>query len=88
LSATERPEWLPSNFKSPEDLARSYTESQRKIHELAGEKSELLRVIGEISQENEELREALTAVVQDRVNLTAQAERLAATIQTKETILQ
>jgi hypothetical protein len=31
----ERPEWLPDNFNSPEDLARSYSEAQRKITEQA-----------------------------------------------------
>lgn len=31
----ERPEWLPENFKTPEDLLSSYKESQRKITEQA-----------------------------------------------------
>lgn len=31
----ERPEWLPENFDSPEDLAKSYTEAQRKITETS-----------------------------------------------------
>lgn len=29
----ERPEWLPENFKTPEDMARSYREAQDKIRE-------------------------------------------------------
>lgn len=36
----ERPEWLPENFKSPEDLAASYKEAERKIHELAAKAKE------------------------------------------------
>lgn len=30
----QRPEWLPDNFKSPEDLASSYKELERKLGEL------------------------------------------------------
>jgi len=38
-SAPERPEWLPEKFKSPEDLAKSYTELQSKL----GSKEEDIR---------------------------------------------
>lgn len=31
---TDRPEWLPENFKSPEDLARSYKEAQAELTRL------------------------------------------------------
>ena len=31
----ERPDWLPEKFKSPEDLAKSYTELERKLGERA-----------------------------------------------------
>ena len=31
---TDRPAWLPENFKTPEDLVKSYKESQAKISEL------------------------------------------------------
>ena len=27
----ERPEWLPEKFKTPEDMAKSYTELERKM---------------------------------------------------------
>ncbi len=30
-TATERPEWLPENFNSPEDLAKSYKELQAEL---------------------------------------------------------
>ena len=29
--AEERPEWLPENFKSPEELAKAYDESRREM---------------------------------------------------------
>lgn len=32
-TAAERPEWLPEKFKSPEDLAKSYTELEKKLGE-------------------------------------------------------
>jgi len=38
-SAPERPEWLPEKFKTPEDLAKSYTELQSKL----GSKEEDIR---------------------------------------------
>lgn len=35
VAATEgRPQWLPENFKSPEDLAKSYAEAQAEITRL------------------------------------------------------
>lgn len=47
--ADARPDWLPENFKSPEDLARSYTEAQRKITELSTQNKGLEESIGELS---------------------------------------
>lgn len=32
-TTAERPEWLPEKFKSPEDLAKSYTELEKKLGE-------------------------------------------------------
>jgi len=45
----ERPEWLPEKFKTPEDLAKSYTELQSKL----GSKDEDIRqsIIEEIQKE-------------------------------------
>lgn len=37
----QRPEWLPENFKTPEDLAKSYSEAERKIHEQGQRLSQL-----------------------------------------------
>lgn len=50
----ERPEWLPENFKSPEDLARSYSEAQRKITELAQEKKGLEESVQTLASQFEE----------------------------------
>jgi hypothetical protein len=36
----ERPSWLPEKFKSPEDLARSYTELEKKLGSGAAKKPE------------------------------------------------
>lgn len=36
-TAAERPEWLPEKFKSPEDLAKSYAELEKKL----GERNEI-----------------------------------------------
>lgn len=49
----ERPEWLPENFKSPEDLARSYSEAQRKITELSQQNKGLEESIGELAAQFE-----------------------------------
>lgn len=42
--SSDRPEWLPSNFKSPEDLAKSYSELQSKLgdHKTTEQKAQLL----------------------------------------------
>lgn len=49
-----RPDWLPDKFKSPEDLARSYSEAERELGRLRSETerqqrefSEALAAIGE-----------------------------------------
>ena len=54
----DRPEWLPANFKSPEDLARSYTESQRKITELSTQNKGLEESIGNLSAQFEQFTAA------------------------------
>jgi hypothetical protein len=37
----QRPSWLPRNFRDEQALLQSYKETQRKMHELAQENSEL-----------------------------------------------
>lgn len=54
----DRPEWLPENFKTPEDLAASYKESQRKIHEQVTAQRNLEQMIAQKDAENEQLRAA------------------------------
>ena len=54
----ERPEWLPENFKSPEDLAKSYQESQRKITELSTQNKGLEESIGNLSAQFEQFTAA------------------------------
>lgn len=44
----ERPDWLPSNFKSPEDLAQSYRESQAALTRTRQELSEVKDQVGQI----------------------------------------
>lgn len=51
--ADERPEWLPQNFNSPEDLAASYKESQRKITELSTQNKGLEESFSTLSQQFE-----------------------------------
>lgn len=54
----QRPEWLPENFESPEALARSYSEAQKKITELAQEKKGLEESINALSSQFEEFTAA------------------------------
>lgn len=51
----ERPEWLPQNFKSPEDLARSYQEAQRKITELSTTNKGMEESLGYLTSQVETL---------------------------------
>ncbi len=54
----ERPGWLPDNFSSPEDLARSYQESQRKITEQGQQLSQVrdeLESMAELVQQSQQL---------------------------------
>jgi hypothetical protein len=56
---SERPSWLPQNFRSPEDLAKSFAESVRKISSQG-------RQLSELSQENEVLTLELESLVAAR----------------------
>lgn len=37
----ERPAWLPDNFKSPEDLVKSYNEAQGRVSQLSEKQQEM-----------------------------------------------
>ncbi len=54
----ERPEWLPENFESPEALAASYKEAQRKITELSQSNKGLEDSIQSLSSQFEEFTAA------------------------------
>jgi hypothetical protein len=53
----ERPEWLPENFDTPEDLAKSYVEAQRKITETS-------QTLAEERRAREALEESVQALTQ------------------------
>jgi hypothetical protein len=63
----ERPAWLPEKYKSPEDLAKGYEESQKKLTELSdrlakyekGEKPEPATKREEATRFTEETKKAL-----------------------------
>lgn len=53
----ERPDWLPANFNSPEDLAKSYAEAQRKITELGQTNSALEQNVNELAAQFESFQQ-------------------------------
>ena len=67
---SDRPEWLPENFKRPEDLAKSYSELQTKLgnHKATEEKALLLDKILEnpelITQPNRQQQQPVQPQVQ------------------------
>jgi len=72
--ADERPDWLPENFKSPEDLARSYQEAQAKIREQGTQLNAMNDNFSALSQQLEELQAARTQV--DPAQATTQWQEL------------
>jgi hypothetical protein len=52
----ERPEWLPDKFKSPEDMARSYAEAERKISETTSQLSQYQEGYSDLHNQLEELK--------------------------------
>ncbi len=53
-TAPERPDWLPSNFNSPEDLAKSYSHATSKITEQGQELSQLRTQVAELAYAQEQ----------------------------------
>lgn len=53
-TTAERPEWLPEKFKTPEALAESYKQLERKLHEKQGIPDEYAITYGEEPVELEE----------------------------------
>ena len=54
----QRPEWLPEKFKSPEDLAKSYTELERKLTEEGENRSNLEAQLGDLYEQFESSQQA------------------------------
>jgi hypothetical protein len=54
----DRPEWLPENFKTPEDLASSYRESQRKITEETTARRNLEQLVASQQAQIEQIQAA------------------------------
>lgn len=50
----ERPDWLPENFKTPEDLAKSYQEAQNKIREQGTQLNALNENYAQLSSQFEQ----------------------------------
>lgn len=57
-SSENRPDWLPSNFKSPEDLAQSYREAQANLTRTRQELSEVKDQVGQILATQQETQRA------------------------------
>jgi hypothetical protein len=51
-----KPDWLPSNFASPEELAKSYAHSVRKLTSMGQQNAELKRELARLTAENDSLR--------------------------------
>jgi hypothetical protein len=83
------PDALPAKFhKDPAKLVEGYLSLEK---EYSRSRQELVAAYAELSlaeREIQELRQALGALVGERSTLTAQAKRLAATIEPKRSFLQ
>ncbi len=53
-----RPEWLPEKFKTPEDMARSYAEAERKISETTAQLGQYQEAYTDASSRLEQLEAA------------------------------
>lgn len=81
----ERPDWLPQQFQSPEDLAKSYQHLQRKLTEQGQEISALrdqiensddAREIAHLVAENEDLAAEVDRLREGREDLVGRISRL------------
>lgn len=54
----ERPSWLPPNFKSPEELAKSYQSAQGELTQTKQQLAELNKTVQEIAAQQEQARSA------------------------------
>jgi hypothetical protein len=77
--AEERPDWLPENFNSPEDLVKSYQEAQRKITEETSARKALEQNFSSLSEQVEALQQQSQ---QPQVDPYAQQQQLAEAYET------
>ena len=54
---SDRPEWLPEKFKSPEDMSKAYSELEKKLGQPAEEASEEPEQVEEKAEDKEEQTE-------------------------------
>jgi chromosome segregation ATPase len=76
----ERPAWLPAKFETPEAFVKSYTELERRLHELAQQRSEALRDVAQREGEIEQLQQALAMLFRERQQADEAASRLLASM--------
>ena len=51
---SDRPEWLPEKFKSPEDMAQAYAELEKKLGQAPKEDTEESEQVEEKAEDDEE----------------------------------
>lgn len=51
---SDRPEWLPENFKAPEELAKSYKEAQAELTKKAQELAETKKIADQLKQQTQQ----------------------------------
>lgn len=60
----DRPDWLPQNFKTPEDFVASYKEAERKINEEATARRNLEQVVADLQSQQQAALEQFQAAQQ------------------------
>jgi|SRR6056300_203470 len=58
---SDRPEWLPEKFKSPEDMSKAYSELEKKLGQPTEESKEESEQVEEKAEDNEEQTEENTS---------------------------
>jgi len=58
---SDRPEWLPEKFKSPEDMSKAYSELEKKLGQSPEEGTEELEQVEEKAEDEEEQTEEDTS---------------------------
>ena len=58
---SDRPEWLPEKFKSPEDMSKAYSELEKKLGQSPEEGTEESEQVEEKAEDKEEQSEENTS---------------------------